>query len=207
MPQATITDQSSIGPVRDFIEKTTETFTGTPVFGDDGTAHVERLPGVKKYIGSDKDVEANWDELVRDRIFYVSEEEAKAYFPHNYQEIYYEKGMGWQFSLDVFHTLHCVNQIRLTLRNKNEDPQSFHNYHIEHCLEIIRQAIQCHADLTPIPGHEIRGSSQRNVSFNHFFDSDQTHTCRNIWTLRKFLDERKKMDDARRKNLVDGERG
>jgi hypothetical protein len=53
------------------------------------------------------------------------------------------------------------------------------NFDQEHCLDIIRQAIQCHADLTPIPSRRFPGHP------DGFIDSDQPHTCRSISKLRE----------------------
>ena len=56
----------------------------------------------------------------------------------------------------------------------------FNDFSLDHCLDIIRQAIQCHGDLTPIPTRRFADGEH-----DHFIDSNQKHECRNIWTLRK----------------------
>lgn len=57
------------------------------------------------------------------------------------------------------------------------------DFSLDHCLDIIRQAIQCHGDLTPIPTRRFADGEH-----DHFIDSNQKHECRNIWTLRKLPD-------------------
>lgn len=56
----------------------------------------------------------------------------------------------------------------------------FQEYHIDHCIDIIRQSIQCHADLTVIPTKWYDGLGR------DFIDSDQTHTCRNFEKVRQW---------------------
>ncbi|KAE9409717.1 hypothetical protein BT96DRAFT_806673, partial [Gymnopus androsaceus JB14] len=51
-------------------------------------------------------------------------------------------------SLDVFHQLHCLNLVRKALYPDYYPPSELS--HLEHCVDIIRQAISCTIDLTPI---------------------------------------------------------
>ena len=54
-----------LAPVRSYIEKDVQTFTGTAVFEGPGVAYREYVPGIKQYIGDSPEVDANWHELVR----------------------------------------------------------------------------------------------------------------------------------------------
>lgn len=65
------------------------------------------MPGVTEFIGNGTEIDDNWHELIKDRYFVISEEEAKAAWPNDYQK-YYHTAAGWYVGLDVFHTLHCV---------------------------------------------------------------------------------------------------
>jgi hypothetical protein len=69
-------------------------FTGTAVFEEGGVAYRERVPGTKEYIGAGDEVDKNWDELIKGRYFYLTEEEAKVQWPTNYKQ-YYHDDMGW----------------------------------------------------------------------------------------------------------------
>lgn len=57
---------------------------------------------------------------------------------------------GYLATLDVFHTLHCVNQVRkfyysdyYTDPNPIEDQRD----HFDHCIDLLRQTIMCHGDV------------------------------------------------------------
>ena len=61
--------------------------------------------------------------------------------------------------LDVFHQLHCLNLVRqYTYRDVYDysnvtafrAPQEVVRGHIDHCIETIRKAIMCTADVTPV---------------------------------------------------------
>jgi len=58
---------------------------------------------------------------------------------------------------------------------------------IEHCVDQIRQSIQCHGDLTPLL---LRGYGEGDNSL--LIGSPQTHTCRNWDSLRSWYTERGK---------------
>ncbi|KAH7382655.1 hypothetical protein DE146DRAFT_760490 [Phaeosphaeria sp. MPI-PUGE-AT-0046c] len=90
---------------------------------------------------------------------------------------------------DVLHSLHCVNEVRKVL-----DSQYYYNatleslnrgrrIHIDHCLNHIRQVIQCHMDLTPV----------RAVYFEDMNtevgDFDQEHMCRDTTRLHEWMGE------------------
>ncbi|KAL9622777.1 MAG: hypothetical protein Q9160_002896 [Pyrenula sp. 1 TL-2023] len=58
-------------------------------------------------------------------------------------------------SLAVFHQLHCLNAIRFALWNQtmDEEKERLHHEtdirHLDHCVDNIRQAIMCAADISP----------------------------------------------------------
>ncbi|KAE9407446.1 hypothetical protein BT96DRAFT_914739 [Gymnopus androsaceus JB14] len=52
-------------------------------------------------------------------------------------------------SLEVFHQLHCLNLLRKSLYPDHYPTELF--IHLEHCVDIIRQALLCNVDITPIP--------------------------------------------------------
>lgn len=56
--------------------------------------------------------------------------------------------------------------------------------HTEHCLDSIRQHIQCYGSTTLIPT-KWRASADRS-----FVDSDQEHVCRDFSYLRDFVQRR-----------------
>lgn len=92
---------------------------------------------------------------------------------------------GSYFSgLEVFHSLHCLNRIRQAfypevyqgLFDNPDDPPRQH--HIDHCINHLRQAIQCHSDLTPmqwlLDGDKV------------ILNTNTRHTCRDFERVREW---------------------
>ena len=74
--------------------------------------------------------------------------------------------------LDVFHQLHCLNNILLAIAarvKEGKEPSS----HVTHCLQYLRQMILCRADTTLEPVDPRLGPKA--------VQSAVTHTCRD-WT-------------------------
>ncbi|KAJ5684070.1 uncharacterized protein N7477_000415 [Penicillium maclennaniae] len=80
-------------------------------------------------------------------------------------------------SLAVFHQLHCLNAIRMSLWNTSlmrgdEDETSMR--HLDHCVDIIRQAIMCHSDISLfVWARDPRDGKAKGIS-------SVTHTCRDF---------------------------
>ncbi|PQE07799.1 tat pathway signal sequence protein [Rutstroemia sp. NJR-2017a BVV2] len=51
-------------------------------------------------------------------------------------------------NLDVFHNLHCLNTIREYIFRSYYSDSSHNLEQINHCVDSIRQALQCHADIS-----------------------------------------------------------
>ncbi|PVI06569.1 hypothetical protein DM02DRAFT_667451 [Periconia macrospinosa] len=88
---------------------------------------------------------------------------------------------------DVLHTLHCLNAVRKLLDSTYyyKRPLEAHNrarrIHIDHCLNHIRQIIQCHMDITPV--HTLY-FKEMNTEVGNF---DQVHMCRDFSQLQRFM--------------------
>lgn len=61
---------------------------------------------------------------------------------------------------------------------------------LEHCLEAIRQTIQCYGSTTLIPTMFREGLNEG------YIDSNQIHTCRSFTALREFVDSRRVNESA-----------
>ncbi|KIW98977.1 uncharacterized protein Z519_00640 [Cladophialophora bantiana CBS 173.52] len=68
----------------------------------------------------------------------------------------------------------------------------------DHCLNHIRQVVQCHMDLTPVTTMYF-GSVNTEVG-----NFEQEHTCRDLEPLRVWATRRKQADQARLKTLGEG---
>ncbi|KAL2206758.1 hypothetical protein CC79DRAFT_907076 [Sarocladium strictum] len=80
--------------------------------------------------------------------------------------------------LDIFHSLHCLNEVRMTLNPEYYGPPGDRfnttderiKMHLDHCIEHIRMALWCNADVSPIPFQK----GEHGFSASHVY----THTCR-----------------------------
>jgi hypothetical protein len=105
---------------------------------------------------------------------------------------------------DMFHSLHCLNAIRMNLNPVMYDNNSeyktrhhhhglpasvigpnYENTHLEHCLDRLRQAVMCHGDLTPAPLYVFEG-------FPVALGKSGKRTCRKFEPIRKWMDQRGK---------------
>lgn len=58
---------------------------------------------------------------------------------------------GYLATLDVFHTLHCVNKIRKSYYSDyyhDPNPLADQQEHFDHCIDLLRQVIMCHGDVS-----------------------------------------------------------
>lgn len=102
----------------------------------------------------------------------------------------------------MFHSLHCLNAVRkevsktlYTEMAKLEDahpgegpyrkflPEGWKQAHLEHCMDRIRQSLQCQGDLTPSPQYLYDG-------FPIALGRSGEHTCRKWQPIREWMDER-----------------
>jgi hypothetical protein len=114
-----------------------------------------------------------------------------------------EKGSGYYIAIDVFHSLHCLNAVRKELDKSyypdynagGEENQKHHGFwgdkqqqrtHIDHCLNHIRQSLQCHPDLSPIALKQLR---KRDGEI-FFLGNAKAHTCADWGAIKKWIDGR-----------------
>ncbi|KAK0636392.1 hypothetical protein B0T17DRAFT_571227, partial [Bombardia bombarda] len=61
-----------------------------------------------------------------------------------------EKG-GYLVTLDVFHELHCLNQLREQVYREyypDKHSKAKQLEHVDHCLDLLRQVVMCHGDVS-----------------------------------------------------------
>lgn len=92
--------------------------------------------------------------------------------------------------LDVFHSLHCLNVLRKAAfpdHYSNESvphaPRSWAAVHRDHCIDHLRQVVQCGGDLSPAPFYAWKG-------FAFAIATGKTHTCRKFDKIREWMSER-----------------
>ncbi|EME47022.1 hypothetical protein DOTSEDRAFT_50523 [Dothistroma septosporum NZE10] len=179
---------TELGRLRDELELERPRFEGTALFDADGKAYFK--PQNNQYVGQSRAVtDKAWNDLIARRYFFITAEEARDVWGEGYAQYYHVKGMGYIAGLEVLHELHCLEKLRHALlygsvsthqvrRHNASAAGDFADYHIDHCLNSLRQSVQCHGDLTPIP---LRWWDSLGRPFT---DSDQIHTCRNFTKIR-----------------------
>ncbi|KAF7342408.1 hypothetical protein MVEN_01829800 [Mycena venus] len=172
-----------IVPAKAHIRMHTVKYRGTPQFGADGEEYVDYLPGEVRYVGPPSDeIDEAWNQLTTRRFFLLSDDEAREQWGPGYRRYWNENWGGYAASLDLFHTLHCLDHIRKSLYPDHYHQGKLHgDIHNGHCIDHIRQQIMCQADLTPLPSQRFE-----NVNKN-YLDSDRTHTCRDFSQIRQFV--------------------
>ncbi|KAK7937206.1 Cyclochlorotine biosynthesis protein O [Apiospora aurea] len=177
----------STDPITDFeIPLELVTFRRSPHFNMNGSGYLDPVdkeapwPENMVLFGDPSDeIDDNWDRLIEDRYFSITEEEATRAWGDKRHEYVDEGEGGYTAGLDVFHTLHCVNALRKALHPDYYSTHSHRSqFHVEHCLDILRQAVQCYGSTTLIPTRFFEGRE------HNYIDSDQTHVCRSFSHLR-----------------------
>ncbi|KAK7052283.1 Tat pathway signal sequence [Favolaschia claudopus] len=108
-----------------------------------------------KYQGYGLQVDKAWHELYASiSPTILTENEAKQ-LPNWTQPLNVDGEMQYSVEFAVFHDLHCLNLARMSLYpdhyNSPAIKRSTTVGHLSHCFDMLRQAIQCAADMTPTP--------------------------------------------------------
>ncbi|KAH8816706.1 hypothetical protein F5884DRAFT_777023 [Xylogone sp. PMI_703] len=157
----------------DTVEYIPVRFSGAAGFYDNGTAYVIKEKDELQYVGDPSpEMDQAWEELIFGRYINITENEAKHAWGDKYDQ-YYSPGNSNTLRKTIYADYYA-----------SLEPVQVHQYHIDHCIDIIRQAIMCYGDLTPIPTRWFEGINQE------FIDSNQWHTCRNFSKIREWTTER-----------------
>ncbi|KAJ7158962.1 hypothetical protein C8R43DRAFT_1124603 [Mycena crocata] len=135
-----------------------------------------------------------WSNLYNFGISRISKEEA-ARLPNKTHAIPGDEG-HYIAELDVFHNLHCLNKIRMALdpdyypewristTNHWIPSQKNATQHVSHCVDWIRQTLQCSSD-TSVIVWQWDDTQNRNT-----FRGDVAHTCRKFDKIQAWAKER-----------------
>ncbi|OJJ42268.1 hypothetical protein ASPZODRAFT_137405 [Penicilliopsis zonata CBS 506.65] len=166
--------------IRSSIELQEVQFTGGLELDENGRLISVTDPGAPKYAGPPSpEIDDAWNELMLALDLDLSEDEAEGVKEWTMKG---EDNAKYRVSLDMYHSLHCLNAIRKALDIDYYEPGKKHPYyyrlHIDHCIDYLRQGIQCSADMTPL-GYW--WNEEYQVPFPYF---KEKHTCRNFNKLR-----------------------
>jgi len=172
---ATIKSQLQLQQVR---------FTGGIKFDENGTLFRSIDPTTPQYVGPpNSHIDEAWDTMLEVRYFAVTPDEAAKIG----NGIYNHPQDGYITGVDVLHSLHCLNALRKALDADYygaELRDSETRIHNDHCIDYLRQTLQCSADITPAPVMYYPSADTRISNF------EQVHTCRNFERLLEWVSEK-----------------
>ncbi|KAL0564193.1 hypothetical protein V5O48_017862 [Marasmius crinis-equi] len=116
------------------------------------------------------EVDQAWDDLYKFGLSRIPEQEAKL-IPWKTIRIPGDP-THYAVALDVFHQLHCLNVIRRGFHPNYYSKEE--QWHIDHCIEHLRQAITCSSDVSLIVW---KWFPEKNKTLGL---SGTPHTCRNF---------------------------
>lgn len=157
----------------------------------------ELNPTATKYIGAPSpELDAAWNDLLRSQFVAISAAEALQFPEASRQTISYH-GEHSFFELSVYHNLHCLNEIRMAIDAEYYEKDDAHlsmwgaREHTDHCIDQIRQALECHSDLTPVPMLRVEGGPQ-----GLYVGNGEVHTCRDFGKIQEWVRQRGMLNDA-----------
>jgi len=136
------------------------------------------------YQGLSDDVDRAWGQLYNHTIMKIPRSEA-ILLPNKTYPIKDEPGY-YIAELDVFHQLHCLNNVRRALHREHYiNDTDLDEEHVSHCVDTIRQSLMCSADISV---NVWQWSKELSAVVGH---STQAHSCRNFNKLLDWARERR----------------
>ncbi|KIY69269.1 hypothetical protein CYLTODRAFT_318831, partial [Cylindrobasidium torrendii FP15055 ss-10] len=140
----------------------------------------------RTYQGTSPEVDAAWIELYNQTIFKIPKAQA-AMLPNRTWPLVDEPGY-YIATLDVFHQLHCLNNVRMALTTEAyKTEHGVEHDHISHCIDSIRQSLMCSADVS-VNVWQWDESYEDDVKL--VGRSNIAHSCRNYDRLLEWAQER-----------------
>ncbi|KAE9379511.1 hypothetical protein N431DRAFT_478511, partial [Stipitochalara longipes BDJ] len=140
---------TELEPAKSTIEMVQKRFTGALKFDQIGNVYREVDLAEPQYVGeASPHIDNAWNTLLDGLYIGLEGDEAKSMVG----KTGIEDGK-YLTSTDMLHTLHCVNEVRKAIDSdyyKVEGNPVIHRMHLDHCLDYIRQSVQCFGDLTPM---------------------------------------------------------
>ncbi|RDW76017.1 hypothetical protein BP5796_06838 [Coleophoma crateriformis] len=175
-------------------------FSGGLMIHSNGSWYREIDEAKLQYVGEPRrDLDDAWNELLAGMNIDLPANEAEDMRDKTWKwpetELYFT-------GVNVFHGLHCLNMVRKALSpeyyvwpHQSSGAEAFAKMHIEHCIDFIRQSLQCSADMSPMLWF---WSSDHN---NPILKPDTTHTCRDWDAIHEWAKEREIDPEAKKQFL------
>ncbi|KAF2104613.1 hypothetical protein NA57DRAFT_70820 [Rhizodiscina lignyota] len=175
-------------PSRSTVQLETLRFTGGLELDDNNTLFRVVESNLPQYVGTPtREIDENWHNLMRGLEIVVDGDEASTVYDKTLEE---PEGGHYRMSLDIYHSLHCVNMVRKGIDKEYYHPDGkipyFYRIHIDHCIDYLRQAIQCQGDLTPLYYYKIHDPEATIPIFGG------EHTCRNFGAIDRWALDQKR---------------
>ncbi|KAJ3497002.1 hypothetical protein NLG97_g2235 [Lecanicillium saksenae] len=109
---------------------------------------------------------------------------------------------GHLVTLEAFHHLHCLNQLRQQIYHEyyypgvNEWNSTKRFLHVDHCIDILRQVLMCQGDVSLVSYKWIQG---HNRPWSEF---DVDHTCRDWNAVMKWAGDHHIPDEKMRGSVL-----
>ncbi|KAF8873604.1 hypothetical protein CPB84DRAFT_1737235 [Gymnopilus junonius] len=136
------------------------------------------------YQGLSDEADHAWGELYNHTFMKIPRNEA-VLLPNKTYPIKDDPGY-YLGGLDVFHQLHCLNNVRRALhRDHYGNDTDLDEEHVSHCIDTIRQSLMCSADTSV---NVWQWSTELSAVVGY---STQAHSCRNFEKLRDWARSRR----------------
>jgi len=129
------------------------------------------------------EIDRAWQRLEDVRVMSISEEELiKSGFNTDSVRLPEQLGGGYMASVEINHQLHCLNFLRKALHRdyyefktlEFTDHPHMVQIHLNHCIEMLRQSLMCHADVGVMAHRWVEHYP------NPYPDFNVIHKCRNF---------------------------
>ncbi|KAJ4147635.1 hypothetical protein LMH87_002147 [Akanthomyces muscarius] len=156
-------------------------FTGDLKVDPNGTVYREVVG--RQYVGPPSpEIDDAWVDIIRGGGVDLVGVEAESVTHKTYRK----PGGWWLTGTHVFHQLHCLNKLRMSTHPEyytQHDFEPLENWrmHLDHCIDIIRQSLQCSADMTKID--VVWNEAKHRI----VPDLNGEHVCRNFRQLQSWM--------------------
>ncbi|KAK0378842.1 hypothetical protein CLIM01_03813 [Colletotrichum limetticola] len=174
-------------------------FTGGLHFYKNGTLYREVIEGQPQYVGPPSpEIDAAWKSLLKGQYMNLVGSEASSMVGRTWKDSH----GNYEVACDAYPPLRgkvpqtrdmsaamtntSKNKVRMALDPdyyKEDESPRIHRMHVDHCLDYLRQTVQCHGDLTPMV-FSWSDDAGRVVA-----DWKEPHTCRNFNRVRSWAED------------------
>ncbi|KAF7352058.1 Tat pathway signal sequence [Mycena venus] len=151
--------------------------------------------------GAGPDVDKAWQELYGFGPSILTEDEAKKLL-NSTDPILVADQETHSVVLAVFHDLHCLNLARMSLYPDHYNSPALKAiltpHHLGHCIEMLRQSIQCISDISPLPART--GHYTNGLLYN--YKANIPHMCRDFGKVKEWASARTGTDEFEKAYLT-----